>query len=237
MKRVSKVFAGLTLAGLMLALPQAGAQNHPPPPPGSGGSIIFDPGATPGVTSLPSTYTQYSATFTATLTSTDITFAFRHDPGYFAMDDVMLNGVLLTNGGFETGDLTGWHYDNMYGVSFAGVVSNGCQGMANYDGSFVWCDGATQGYDAIDQHVSTLIGNSYTVSFWLNNVDITGHSTGFFQDLSTNGLAGTSGNGTGVLVYVGGAPPPPTTPEPGTLVMFGSGIIGLAGLLRRKINL
>ena len=28
-----------------------------------------------------------------------------------------------------------------------------------------------------------------------------------------------------------------TTPEPGTLVMFGSGIIGLAGVLRRKINL
>jgi len=29
----------------------------------------------------------------------------------------------------------------------------------------------------------------------------------------------------------------PSTPEPGTLVMFGSGIIGLAGVLRRKINL
>jgi hypothetical protein len=28
-----------------------------------------------------------------------------------------------------------------------------------------------------------------------------------------------------------------TTPEPGTLVMFGTGIIGLAGVLRRKINL
>jgi len=28
-----------------------------------------------------------------------------------------------------------------------------------------------------------------------------------------------------------------STPEPGTLIMFGSGIIGLAGVLRRKINL
>jgi hypothetical protein len=28
-----------------------------------------------------------------------------------------------------------------------------------------------------------------------------------------------------------------TTPEPGTLVMLGSGIIGIAGVLRRKINL
>jgi hypothetical protein len=30
---------------------------------------------------------------------------------------------------------------------------------------------------------------------------------------------------------------PAATPEPGTLVMFGSGIVGLAGMLRRKINL
>ena len=29
----------------------------------------------------------------------------------------------------------------------------------------------------------------------------------------------------------------PTTPEPGTLILFGSGILGLAGVLRRKINL
>ena len=30
--------------------------------------------------------------------------------------------------------------------------------------------------------------------------------------------------------------PPAPTPEPGTLVMFGSGIVGLAGMLRRKTN-
>ena len=27
------------------------------------------------------------------------------------------------------------------------------------------------------------------------------------------------------------------TPEPGTLMLFGSGILGLAGVIRRKINL
>ena len=37
-------------------------------------------------------------------------------------------------------------------------------------------------------------------------------------------------------ITLGSATPTPGTPEPGTLVMFGSGVIGLAGLLRRKFN-
>jgi hypothetical protein len=42
----------------------------------------------------------------------------------------------------------------------------------------------------------------------------------------------------GEAVTVSSVPEPGTaTPEPGTLLMFGSGIIGLAGVLRRKINL
>jgi hypothetical protein len=38
-------------------------------------------------------------------------------------------------------------------------------------------------------------------------------------------------------ITLGSGTPTPGTPEPGTLVMFGSGILGLAGMLRRKINL
>ena len=234
------VLAGFVLASLCVTPLLLHAQNHPPPPPPMGGSVIFDPGAVYGVTPLPTSYTEYSATFTATATSTDITFAFRHDPGYFAFDDASVStGMgpnLFLNPGFETGDLTDWHYDNMYGVSFAGVVATACGAIPPNSGSFLWCDGATQGYDAIDQVVATTVGDTYTVSFWMNQYDATGHSTGFFQDLSTNGLAGTSGNATGVLVYVGNGPPPPTTPEPGTLALLGSGALGIAGILRRKLS-
>ena len=35
----------------------------------------------------------------------------------------------------------------------------------------------------------------------------------------------------------GAAPPPQTTPEPGTLALLGTGVIGLAGVIRRKLNL
>lgn len=38
-------------------------------------------------------------------------------------------------------------------------------------------------------------------------------------------------------VTLGSGTPTPGTPEPGTLVMFGSSVIGLAGLLRHKFNI
>ena len=38
-------------------------------------------------------------------------------------------------------------------------------------------------------------------------------------------------------VTLGSGTPTPGTPEPGTLIMFSSGAMGLAGLLRRKFNL
>jgi hypothetical protein len=201
---------------------------------------------------IPSTYTQYTADFSATLSSTDITFAFRNDPGFTAMDDVTLTdlttstAVPVVNGGFETGDLTGWTYDNVYGATFGGVVSNGCQGLANFAGNDVWCDGATQAYDAIDQLFATTIGDDYQISFYLDSVDATGFypASGDFQQQSTNGCVstsdascgnGTDGDGLDVLVYESNTIPPPATPEPGTLVTMGTGLLALAGMVRGRL--
>jgi hypothetical protein len=62
-------------------------------------------------------------------------------------------------------------------------------------------------------------------------------NSGNLEQFSTTGVWLSTGPYVG---YAYGAEfdlAPPTTPEPGTLVMFGSGILGLAGVLRRKINL
>jgi PEP-CTERM motif len=83
---------------------------------------------------------------------------------------------------------------------------------------------------------------------WLN---ITGLSTGSVWNISNNPAAGTEAS---TCELVGGACGPTlfniasegfeisgnggtgTTPEPSSILLLGSGILGLAGVLRRKMN-
>src|SRR5215471_8213462 len=58
-------------------------------------------------TAISHQYTQYTTSFVATATTTNISFAFREDPAFLSLDDVSvtLGGGpnLLTNPGFESG--------------------------------------------------------------------------------------------------------------------------------------
>jgi len=199
-------------------------------------------------------WTLYSTGFTATGLTTDITFAFRNDPGFTAFDDASISTGggpnLFVNGGFETGTLPPWTYDNVYGAPFGGSVTStgtpgGCAGVTPYphSGTFGWCDGATQAYDAIDQTVATTPGDVYTISFWQTQNDTTGTPETIYQQLSDNGCydttdtsatchGGTGGNGIDTLVYAQQGIPAPA-PEPATITLLATGLIG-AGVKRFK---
>ena len=221
--------ASFLIAGQAFAtvcVPPATANNCAPPT-----GAIYDLAGTP----VPHIYTLYTTSFVASLATTNLSFAFREDPAFLFLDDIVLTtGAgpnLLVNGGFELGPNgasapTGWTYLNLFGAAAGGVVSSGAR-----TGSFAYVDGAVQAYDGITQSVATIVGATYNLSFWLTD----NSSLTTFSQLSTNGnTTGTGGNGIDLLVYAGAVPTIVTVPEPESLALLAVGILAFGFARRRK---
>ena len=75
---------------------------------------------------------------------------------------------LLTNGGFETGDFTGW---SMTDVNDTTEVVSG-EASFVHDGTYGVLVGAYNGnYGTMSQVASTTSGSTYNVSFWMSSAD------------------------------------------------------------------
>jgi hypothetical protein len=94
------------------------------------------------------------------------------------LDDITVyygNTQLITNGGFETGDLTGWAYSASGGSCslYTGEAYKDSLFSTNHahGGTYYYydrCDGAC---DVIRQSFSTVPGGTYLINFYMTNYD------------------------------------------------------------------
>jgi hypothetical protein len=193
-------------------------------------------------------YTYYSQTFTATQTSTTVTFAFRNDPLSFFFDDASValssgGPNLLADPGFETATVggnspAGWTYLAQSGVQCCdGFVINSYDAVGNVAGNTnspgdpnsglnFWTDGVTGGYDGLAQTIATTVGDQYTVGFYLGGDNI--YSGGYRPNFDPPYLD--------VYVYAGEAFTSSTfngVPEPASWALMLAGFAGLGAALRK----
>ncbi|CAF3927531.1 unnamed protein product [Rotaria sp. Silwood1] len=117
------------------------------------------------------TYTCYAYTWVATGSSATLSFFFRHDPGGWMLDDVKVyHGLtqLITNGGFEAGNLNGWSYTGSCNY-YTGSVYLGASNAKS--GSYYYYNPCAKYGDTISQAFSTVAGDTYVISFWLTNYE------------------------------------------------------------------
>jgi len=235
LKTTASPFLVAAIALLTVTALMAGPSNVPPPT-----GAILDLNGQP----ISFAFQQYTVDFTATLTNTTFTFAFRDDPSWISFENASVadlthpSGNLLVNGDFsgatynagsENSYPTGWTYTDPYGTG-GGTVDTDCGGPQA--SGICWSDGAIQAYDALSQSIGTTVGDTYQVSFWVSE----GSEQSTFSAVSTNGdTTDEHGNGIDVLAYAQSGVPPLATPEPASLLLVVAGAAVL-GLRRRLVS-
>jgi hypothetical protein len=168
---------------------------------------------------------------------------------------------LLTNGSFENGDFSSWttggNFEFTQVVSGSYYVYTGAQ-----DGQFYATMGPTSSDGTLSQSFSDTAGKHYTFSFWMASVgddpsDFSAYWNGtqvFGQtDPNTGGVwtqfsFQETGSGSDSISFAFRDDPayialdnvsvsaPTTTPEPSSLLLLGSGLLAVGGVIRRKFQ-
>lgn len=163
----------------------------------------------------------------------------------------------IVNGGFETGDYTGW---TSIGATPFFVINN-FDGFGPHSGNYFSAEGGVGGDHTLSQIFADISGQMLTISFWYgsdggttNDLNVYWNGANIYSlvnmgdtrpnyNLYTFGVTATGSD----TLTIGIRNDPSyqalddvsvtSTPEPDSLILMGSGLLGLAGVIRRKLGL
>ena len=171
--------------------------------------------------------------------------------GYIVSDNFLAGGSGVTDFSFGVWEFPGdtlssvdWSITG--GENSGANFGSGTASGANLKDTFISTN--QFGYDVDNIAVSGLTVNTLTkgATYWLNlqNATVPSGDPVFWDENSGVGCGGngcpSSASESAVGTIAGeaftiGSGTSPTTPEPSSIMLFGSGILGLAGVLRRKL--